>query len=535
MKRRRLLQGLATLGLGASGAWVLWRPQEPEPLPLEQTAAGVQFPTIGIAPGPVGQNPLRIPDLLDGELRDGVRHFALQTQHGLTRFFPEFETATLGINGSYLGPTLRLRCGEPIAIDVHNAMTEETTLHWHGLNVPAVMDGGPQQIIAPAAHWQARFTLDQHASTCWYHSHLHHRTGPQVYQGLAGMLLVESAETAALELPSRYGVDDIPVILQDRRFGENGVLEYPTDVSTLMRGVRGETLLVNGTLAPYLDVRTQKLRLRLLNAANARSFTIARSDEAPFALLAGDSSFLEAPLQVNSVTLSPGERAEIVLDIAPGQPFYLVNLPVSPYPAFYNGQMNGMMRSLDKDAFDVLEIRPALTLESSPALPAVLTSLARLRAEDAKVSRYFELGMGNGPGNGGGREGRGAGGGGNGGGNGGGFGGGVFKLNGMTMDMARIDFEVQEGAVEIWELRNISPMIHPFHIHKVHFEILDRNGQPPPPEERGLKDTVRVHISETVRVIARFAGHPDPLHPYMFHCHILEHEDHGMMGQFVVV
>ena len=105
----------------------------------------------------------------------------------------------------------------------------------------------------------------------------------------------------------------------------------------------------------------------------------------------------------------------------------------------------------------------------------------------------------------------------------------------MTMDMNRINFEVQEGAVEIWELRNVSPMIHPFHIHKVHFEILDRDGLPPPPEERGLKDTVRVHISETVRVIARFDRYPDPAHAYMYHCHILEHEDHGMMGQFVVV
>jgi len=535
MNRRRLLRGLGALGLTAAAGFAWLRPRAPEPLPPEQTVAGTQFPTIGISPGPTGINPLRIPELLQGEMQDGVRTFRLQTQDGLTRFFEEFETPTLGINGSYLGPTLRLRCMESIAIDVRNAMTEETTLHWHGLHVPASMDGGPHQIIAPGGHWRAAFTLDQHASTCWYHSHLPHRTGPQVYKGLAGMIIVESAETDALDLPSQYGVDDIPLILQDRRFDENGALVYPTNVSALMRGVRGETLLVNGTAAPYFEVSTQKLRLRVLNGANARTFTIARSDSAPFALLAGDSSFLESPLQVDRVTLAPGERAEIVLDIAPGEPFFLVNLPVSPFPALYNGQMNGMMRALDKDAFDVLQIRPAATLAPSPALPAVLTQIARLREEDATQTRYFELGMGNGSGNGGGREGRGAGGNGNGGGNGGGFGGGVFKLNGNMMDMNIINFEVQEGAVEIWELRNVSPMIHPFHIHKVHFEILDRNGQPPPPEERGLKDTVRVHISEIVRVIARFDRYPDPVHPYMYHCHILEHEDHGMMGQFVVV
>lgn len=535
LNRRSLLKFLGALGVTSAAGYAWFRPREPEPLPLEQTVAGNQFPTIGIAPNPVGINPLRIPDLLEGELLEGTRTFSLRTQDGLTRFFAEIETPTLGINGSYLGPTLRLRCGEAIAIDVFNAMTEETTLHWHGLHVPARMDGGPHQIIAPGGSWRASFTLDQHASTCWYHSHLHHRTGQQVYRGLAGMMIVEDDETQALGLPSQYGVDDIPVILQDRRFDASGALDYPTDVSTLMRGVRGDTLLVNGTAAPYLEVSTQALRLRLLNAANARTFTIARSDSAPFALIAGDNSFLESPLRVDRITLAPGERAEIVLDIVPGEAFYLVNLPVSPYPALYNGQMNGMMRALDKDAFDVLQIRPASTLAASPALPAVLTRISRLREAEATQTRYFELGMGNGPGNGGGREGRGAGGGGNGGGNGGGFGGATFKLNGMMMDMNRINFEVQEGAVEIWELRNVSPMIHPFHIHKVHFEILDRNGEPPPPQERGLKDTVRVHISETVRVIARFERYPDPVHAYMYHCHILEHEDHGMMGQFVVV
>jgi len=535
MNRRQMLKWLGSLGFMTAAGYAWLRPRAPEPLPPEQRVGGTQFPTIAISPGPTGVNPLRIPALLEGTFQEGTRSFSLQARNGLTRFFEEFETPTLGINGSYLGPTLRLRCAEPIVIDVHNTMTEETTLHWHGLHVPASMDGGPHQIIAPGARWRAEFTLDQHASTCWYHSHLHHRTGPQVYSGLAGMIIVASAESDALDLPSQYGVDDVPLILQDRRFDENGALVYPTNVSALMRGVRGETLLVNGTAAPYLEVSTQKLRLRVLNAANARTFTIARSDGQAFALIAGDSSFLESPLQVDRVTLAPGERAEIVLNIAPSEPFFLVNLPVSPYPALYNGQMNGMMRLLDKDAFDVLQIRPAAALAVSPEVPAVLTQIARLQESEATQTRYFELGMGNGPGNGGGREGRGAGGGGNGGGNGGGFGGGVFKLNGMTMDMNRINFEVQEGAVEIWELRNVSPMIHPFHIHKVHFEILDRNGVPPPPEERGLKDTVRVHISETVRVIARFDRYPDPDHAYMYHCHILEHEDHGMMGQFVVV
>lgn len=534
MQRRSVIQLLAAMGLSsAAGLYFLRRNAAPEP----ETPAiePVQVSRLAISSAPTAVNALRIPELVEGELSPDGRLFSLNVQAGKTRFFEEFETATLGINGSYLGPTLLLRMGEQIHIDVRNGIDEPTTMHWHGLHVPARQDGGPHQVIPSGGHWRASFVLDQKASTCWYHSHLHHQTGQQVYRGLAGMLIVENEESRGLGLPSRYGVDDFPLILQDRRFTESGELDYPTDVSTLMRGVRGDTLLINGTVAPYLEVTTDKVRFRVINAANARSFTIARHDGASFHIIATDNSFLEQALSVDRLTLSPGERAEIVLDMTAGEEVYLVNLPVSPFPSMYNGQMNGMMRNLDQDAFDVLLLRAAATLEAMPALPEALTTINWLREEDANELRYFELGMGNGPGNGGGREGRGASGRGNGGGNGGGFGGAVFTLNGNMMDMGVINFEVQEGAIEIWELRNVSPMIHPFHIHKVHFQILDRDGLPPPPEERGLKDTVRVHVAEVVRVIAHFDRFPDPETPYMYHCHILEHEDHGMMGQFVVV
>ncbi len=463
------------------------------------------------------------------------REFSLQLQEGLTRFLPDLDTPTLGFNGSYLGPTLRLRTGEPLVINVNNAMQEATTVHWHGLHLPAKQDGGPHQVLVPGADWRVNFTLGQKASTCWYHSHMMHMTGHQVYRGLAGLIIVDDEESGTLGLPSEYGVDDIPLILQDRTFAADGSLEYPTDVSTLMRGVRGDTLLVNGTIGAYVDVNHDKIRFRILNGANARTFTLAFSDGRGFQLIAGDSSFLESPLTVTQVVLAVAERVEIVVSVAPGEELQLVNLPISPQPRSYTGLMNGMMLTLDQDPFDVLLIRAATNLTTTPAIAATLTQIERLRVEDATVTRKFILEMGNGPGNGGGREGRGAGGGGNGGGNGGGYGGGIFKINSVMMDMARINFEVKDGTTEIWEIENQSPMIHPFHIHKVAFQILDRDGVPPPPEERGLKDTVRVHIGETVRVIARFADFPDPETPYMYHCHILEHEDHGMMGQFVVV
>lgn len=540
--RRRVLKWIAGVGLAAAGGMVLVSRRRDEVVPVDTADSGsgpVQFKEIGIAPRPVGINPLRIPELLEGTLSGDqaapVREFSLQVQNGTTRFLPGMDTPTIGVNGNYLGPTLRLRSGENVVIHVNNAMNEDTTVHWHGLHVPAKQDGGPHQLIPQGETWRSAFSVNQKASTCWYHSHIPHRTGSQVYHGLAGMLLVEDDESQVLGLPSQYGVDDIPLILQDRSFDESGALVYPTDVSTLMRGVRGDTLVLNGTVAPYFDATTEKIRFRILNAANARTFTIACGDGRSFHMIASDNAFLERPLELTHITLAPGERAEIVITVSAGESLHLVNLPVPSAPLLYNGQMNGMMRNLDKDGFDVLLIRAAATLTASATLPALLTQIARLREEDATVTRHFELGMGNGTGAGGGREGGGAGGGGNGGGNGGGYGGGTFKLNGLMMNMSRIDFEVQEGATEIWELVNASPMIHPFHVHKVHFQILDRNGVPPGPEEQGFKDVVRVHVSETVRIIARFDDFPDPETPYMYHCHILEHEDHGMMGQFVVV
>ena len=537
VSRRSTLKWFSAVGLaGASGTW-WWRSRPIKDVPTSAPLdAPVEFDqTIGVRTSPVGLNPLRIPPLLEGEASGTEREFNLQLQEGLTRFLLDLDTPTLGFNGSYLGPTLRLRTGEPLAINVSNGMQEATTVHWHGLHVPAKQDGGPHQVLVPGADWRVNFTLDQKASTCWYHSHMFHMTGRQVYMGLAGLIIVDDDESGTLGLPSAYGVDDIPLILQDRAFAGDGSLAYPTDVSTLMRGVRGDTLLVNGTLGAYIDVSHDKIRFRILNGANARTFTLAFSDGRPFQLIAGDSSFLESPLTVTQVMLAVAERAEIVVSIAPGEELQLVNLPVAPLPRSYTGLMNGMMRTLDQDPFDVLLIRAAATLTVAPAIATTLTQIERLRAEDATVTRKFILEMGNGPGNGGGREGRGAGGGGNGGGNGGGYGGGIFKINGNLMNMNRINFEVKDGTTEIWVIENQSPMIHPFHIHKVAFQILDRNGVPPPPEERGLKDTVRVHIAETVRVIARFEDFPDPQTPYMYHCHILEHEDHGMMGQFVVV
>ena len=475
--------------------------------------------------------PLPIPELLGGEQQRDGYHYYLSAQQGETAFYPGRPTPTMGLNGNYLGPTLRLKQHEQVHIHVHNDLLEATTLHWHGVDVPAEEDGGPYQVIQPGNRWTARFPVKNQAATCWYHSHLMHQTGRQVYHGLAGLLIVDDEHHSALPLPHEYGVDDIPLIMQDRLFDDDGQLSYPDRMDDRMVGMRGNVMVVNGAISPTFIASTGRIRLRLLNAANARAFTLGFSDGRHFDLIATDLGLIEKPLPLDKLVLSPGERAEIVVETQSSQPFTLVNLPVqSDYQAHF-GLLSDLIRDLDTQAFDVLTIvpppEPGLP---APALPEQLNQIDWLTEQDASYHRVMAMQMGEGQGNGGKR----------GGGPGarrerGGWGGGNHRINGRMMDMNFIEASIVSGTTEIWEITNDSPMMHPFHIHKVHFQILDRNGEPPGDDERGYKDTVRVPPFGRVRVIARFGGESNPHIPFMFHCHILEHEDHGMMGQFVIV
>jgi len=465
-------------------------------------------------------NKLAVPPLLVGEMHGGVRVFDLRMQSGATEFFKGVQTPTLGINGGFLGPTLKLRNGEKLRLNVTNAIGEPTTLHWHGLHLPAKADGGPHQIIANGATWSPEFEVKQMAATFWYHSHMFHKTGEQVWKGLAGFMLVEDAASDKLDLPREYGVDDIPIVLQDRSFNRDGSLQYISSMRDIMMGMKGDTPIVNGTIAPFFTATTQKIRLRILNGSNSRFFNLGMSDNRTFHQIATDGSFLETPFETNRVKLGPGERAEIVVGIN-ASPFTLRSFPSGSGGGMMNmmrrgmgrGMMNMMMGGIEQ--IDFLQIRPAGNLKATPALPGQLVTLPRMAASSAVKTRRFVLEMRMGPAMmmGGGNP---------------------LTINGKSMDMNRIDEVIKLGDTEIWQIENTSPLPHPFHIHDIQFLILDRNGQPPAPGERGFKDTVTVEGGEIVRIIAKFDDYADSSLPYMYHCHILEHEDAGMMGQFIV-
>jgi bilirubin oxidase len=460
-------------------------------------------------------NPLKLPKLIEGTVKDASTVFDLAIAEGSSAFLPGHSTPTFGINGAYLGPTVRVSVGDRVIMRVKNNLAEPTTLHWHGLHIPARCDGGPHQVIESGEVWEPSFEIKQQASLCWYHAHPNERTGEQVLRGLAGLFLIEDDESRALRLPSDYGVDDIPLVIQDRRFDTDGNFEYITNIGDVELGYMGDVILVNGTIAPYLELPRRRTRLRILNGSNARIYNLGRNDGANLVVIGSDGSLLERPARMRRIRLGPGERIELLLDMEPERAVTLMSYPASVGPIM---MMHAM--GFNDATFPIIELRATGRLEPAAAqLPERLIDVPHWNPAQAACTRRFTLDMSTmsiGPMIGPAMD-------------------GSMGINGRSMDIGRIDEQVPLGSIEIWEIQNRTPLTHPFHIHDVQFRVLDRNGAPPQPHEQGLKDTVLVDPDSTVRVIAEFADFADPHHPYMYHCHILEHEDAGMMGQFVVV
>lgn len=458
--------------------------------------------------GPIIPARLKIPARLNGRNEQGVQVYDLTLQNGETEFIDGYQTRTNGINGSYLGPTLMMRNGSPVRIKVNNQLGEPSTLHWHGMHLPASQDGGPHQMINPNETWSPEFTIKQKAASLWYHSHLMGATGAQIWRGLAGMLIIEDEQTDGLNLPKTYGVDDLPLVLQDRWFTSNGQLDYELSMHSRMMGMSGNVPLANGILGAYFEATSSCLRLRILNGSNASTYNLAFDNGQSFHQIATDGGLLEAPVALSQLRLAPGERAEIVVDLEAGK-----NIVLQNQAEHLSSLMSGTESA---PALDFLHIRPAAQLSQAPALPLQLTQMQWLNPADATKTRIFDLQMSMGMSAMMGTDSN------------------SHTINGKAMDMQRIDEVVKLGDTEIWQLQNSSMMPHPFHMHDVQFQILDRDGSKPPANEQGRKDIVLVQPGEVVRIIMRFEDYADNA-PFMYHCHILEHEDAGMMGQFVVV
>ncbi|MEO1890238.1 MAG: multicopper oxidase domain-containing protein [Candidatus Thioglobus sp.] len=472
------------------------------------------------AKGFLSPNSFRVPPLELGNRSGKDVYFDLDIRSGKSAILPNKFTPTLGINQKFLGVTLRANKGDRVHIKVKNNYQKTSTLHWHGAKLPAKADGGPHQPIKPNSTWLSEFEIIQPAATLWYHSHQMHKTGPQVYHGLAGMFIIDDDESKKLNLPSEYGVDDFPVIIQDKDFNQDGSFKYLTDVREKLMGKKGETILVNGVINPVMKASKSLIRLRLLNGSNARIFHLNFDDKRMFNIIASDGGLLEKPVMAHSIKLAPAERAEILVDVSDGK------MPILRHKMHRRNsanRMSGMMMMQQmqgkKLEFDIFQIDARSVSTSDKKIPDNLVKHDNPSIQSISKKRVFKLQMQMGPqlmfgAMSGSTD--------------------LLKINGKSMKINRIDEVVKAGSVELWEIENTSMMEHPFHIHNVQFKIVSRPSKIKG-HELGFKDVVLVRPHETVQVLIKFPEFSDAKTPYMYHCHILEHEDRGMMGQFVVV
>ena len=432
-------------------------------------------------------SPLSIPPLLEPTTADGVAHYDLTIAASQHDYKQSEMTDTYSYNGlPVLGPTLRLKTGASVAISVTNELHEITTTHWHGGDVPAEDDGGPHSPIHPGATWIADFEVIQPAATLWYHPHSHGTTAEHVYLGAAGLIIIDDDNPTGAALPSSYGVDDIPVIIQDRAFTADGQLDFAINDGD--DGKLDDTLTVNGTLDPYVETPTGLVRLRLLNGSQARIYQLS-VDGADMIKIASDGGYLSNPVTIDELALAPGDRAEIIVNVGADS-----------------------VALVDSTLGRVLELRPDASLSGTGALPDTLATIDRISESEIAVDRVFHMEDARNwwdfsP---------------------------KWAFNGVQFDINRIDETVQFGDTERWTL-TVGDGQHVFHVHQTMFQILAINGEPPPPEEAGWEDSVWVNADREVVIAARFDTYPAEDIPYLFHCHILDHEDLDMMGQYIIV
>jgi bilirubin oxidase len=464
--------------------------------------------------GVSAQNALAIPDTLGGN------EIHLHVQHATHTFYPGFQTQTIGISAEYLGPTLMLRTGQHVSLFVHNDLggTDTTTMHWHGLHVAPENDGSPWSPIKTGEIWNPQFNILNPAGTFWYHPHPDGSTNKQVTKGAAGMIIIHDDAESALTLPRRYGVDDIPLVLQTKAF--NVFKQIP--LNSRMDSVP----LANGVREAVWTAPAQVIRFRIINGASERAFMLGFSGNLPFSQIATDGGLMAAPVPLTRLRLGPGERAEILVDFSgkTGQTYYLkafnAELPSNIIGAASVGM--GMLtlegysgNPINGANFNFLKINVAApTANPVTTIPQTLVPLTHWNAGEANAQRTITfspaggmMGMVNGP----------------------------FEFNGAGFDMDVYNITIPLNNIEVWTLNNQTMVAHPFHMHDIQFWLLDRDGVPVPANEQGWKDVVLVMPMGTARFITRFTDFVNPVVPYMYHCHILSHEDEGMMGQFRVI
>ena len=450
---------------------------------------------------------LHIPEAYSGA------SFDLHLHKGRHSFWAGATTATYSYNKEpFWGPTLIMNKGDQVKIQVTNDLSEPTTVHWHGFHIPAKEDGGPHQMIPSGGVWTSQFKVKNNAATYWYHPHPHESTQNQLTMGAGGLIIVRDPIESKLNLPRTYGVDDIPLVFTSRRFTKANEFSYQGDSDKY-----GDFEFCNGTLDPQVSLPAQWVRLRILNAEVERGYNLGFKDNQDFYLVGTDGGLVDRPVKLKRLKLMVGERAEIMVNLSQQKVGTSLDLYAynqnQPFgfpggePGYYapNGSY---LNNLDFPLLHINVIAPKTQYGGS--LPDHLVSNQLWREADAVVTRKLSI-------NGGGPPDK------------------EFQFGGKYFDMGRVDQVVKLGSVESWTVRNDQIFGHSFHIHDVQFSLVERNGHPVEEYEKGWKDTVYIPRDGSVKFVTKFEDFASDRYAYMYHCHMSNHEDGGLMGQFLVV
>ena len=524
--------------------------------------------TLGLYAQPTFINKLPIPPLveippngtIELEMRPSFHKFNPNGTSNVLNGYPSTQPSGISTfcynlkdssNMTILGPTLKWRSGDSINMRVHNMLGgDTTTTHWHGAEVPALYDGGPHQYILPDTTWKTHFRILDNPSTLWYHPHLHNETLSQVQMGLSGMIIVEQpSDTISAKLPQHYGVDDIPIIMGDIGFDTTTVSGKSTIVLAGGNGKKRPYNLVNGVNSPYLDVPAHFVRLRILNGSTRKGimfgFRTSQDSINPadslltFKHIATDGGYTLSPSNRKFMLTGPGERNEVLIDLSNylGETLYLVNLKKSMPNYIVGSPFSPPGTGAGKDstagnAFLQLNVISDNNFLNYTPVTSFSGYAKNWESDLVDSTGAYHRPTKNLEGSNGVTG---------------------FNIDGHAYDMMRIDDIVCENTKEIWTIYNDTKIAHPFHIHKIQFRIisvLDSNNQVLSLDSLGFngpKDDILVHPKWTVKFLGNFYdyGYDGPvtdtammlMNTYMYHCHILTHEDAvggGMMRQFIV-
>ncbi|MEU1071328.1 MULTISPECIES: multicopper oxidase family protein [unclassified Streptomyces] len=433
---------------------------------------------------------MTVPQVLRPDRISGTTsYYSFEMQEVQTEIIPGKQTTVRTFDGHWPGPWIKACSGHRVVVTQKNNLPTPTSIHLHGGHVPESSDGTPMDLIQPGGEKTYTYPNSQPNANLWFHDHAHHIESENVFRGLTGIYTLMDLPEKALGLPS--GAYDVPISIRDARFDENGQFIYQ------MNDFRGRNvILANGKAWPYFEVAARKYRFRLYNTANMRFFTLKLSDGSTVQQIGTDGGLLEAPVTTDTISLTSGERADVVIDFSKypvGTTLQIVNTEnvpagVPPTPV--------LQFRVTRKAADYSRVPAKLRTLPALAVPTVNRDIV------LRVDENIADGMG--------------------------------YIDDKVYDHNRVDTTIKYGDTEVWTVSNVNQRVpHNFHIHLVQFRVLERNGVPVTSgPEAGLKDTVRLMPGEKVKVQATFTGYRGK---YVYHCHMFDHASMGMMATMEVV